>query len=95
MSFKSLTFAGAIALLSFDSNAAISMAAYEAMALRDAQAAGRCTSKPTSYTEVKARIDFALGMGLITQRASFWAKAYSYYPVVDTYTRSVLAICRG
>ncbi|MCF6438774.1 hypothetical protein L1077_04930 [Pseudoalteromonas luteoviolacea] len=90
-----VAFTGFLTIASFDSFAALNMQQYEFRALQDAKIPGRCVYSPISYNQVKLRIDWALGQGLITERASYWGKAYGYYPIVDMFSNQVAAVCKG
>ncbi|MDK1286927.1 hypothetical protein [Pseudoalteromonas umbrosa] len=92
MRILTVAFAGFLTLTSF---AALDMQQYEFRALQDAKIPGRCVYSPISYDNVKLRIDWALNQGLITERASYWGKAYGYYPIVDMFSNQVAAICKG
>ncbi|ESP92222.1 hypothetical protein [Pseudoalteromonas luteoviolacea] len=96
MAIKTLAFAGVLSLLSFESFAAMDIAEYEVRAYQDNGSSGRCArGYPITYNELKRRIDWAYSRGLITERASYWGKAYGYYPVVDIFSDQVVAVCRG
>ncbi|ESP92220.1 MULTISPECIES: hypothetical protein [Pseudoalteromonas] len=92
---KTLALAGTLSLLSFESFAAMDLATYEYRARIDSDMASRCSTRPISYQEFIMRIDWAFHQGLITERAAYWGKAYGYYPLVDFFDRSVVAICKG
>ncbi|ESP92218.1 MULTISPECIES: hypothetical protein [Pseudoalteromonas] len=95
MMIKTLAFAGALSLLSFESAATMNLAAYQSRAQIDSEITGRCVYSPLPYHEMVRRIDWAVNQGLITKRAADWGKAYSYYPVIDFFSFTIGAVCSG
>ncbi|ESP92213.1 MULTISPECIES: hypothetical protein [Pseudoalteromonas] len=91
MKLKLFAAVGLLSLLSSDAFAAMTLEQYRARAEQDSMV--RCYARPPSYERVKFYIDYAYQQGLITERASYWGKAFGYYPVIDYYDGTIAVIC--
>ncbi|MBQ4835622.1 MULTISPECIES: hypothetical protein [Pseudoalteromonas] len=95
MIYRTIAFSALLSLLSFDASAAMGLAQYRAFALEGNGPPGTCYAGPISFQELARRIDDAHNRGLITERAAYWGKAYSFYPLIDPNSGRINAICRG
>ncbi|MCF6438776.1 hypothetical protein L1077_04940 [Pseudoalteromonas luteoviolacea] len=95
MLINAIALVSALASSSYQANNVFTIEDYEERARLDSQVRNRCTSIPVSYSDVKVRINWAYNQGLITERASYWGKAYAYYPVIDMFSHQITAICKG
>ncbi|MBQ4835629.1 hypothetical protein [Pseudoalteromonas luteoviolacea] len=92
MMIKPSFFIFLLGIISFDSYATMDLQSYKRQALIDRQTPGRCVNPP-HIIDYYHRIDFAQSHGLITSSAASWGRIAGFYPVIDVFDYTIVAVC--
>ncbi|KZN49767.1 hypothetical protein L1077_04925 [Pseudoalteromonas luteoviolacea] len=85
-----------LSLISFNSDAAMDLGQYKRYAEyhQGLPHRGCIGGIPLTYHDVLIRINYALNRNIITERAANWAKANTYYPIIDPFSYKVTLVCK-